>query len=106
MINTLYFSYLQGWLYDLTKSYDAGYGVAGICIAISGLILFFIPLVNKLEERRMPPSSQPPAANKSHNPPTIVVCTKDEDDDEYDDDDDDEVHVTVSAILNDGTSSS
>ncbi|XP_076618891.1 monocarboxylate transporter 12-like isoform X2 [Colletes latitarsis] len=38
---------IAGWLYDALKSYDPGFFTAGGMITISGLILFFIPLIQK-----------------------------------------------------------
>ncbi|XP_052784040.1 monocarboxylate transporter 12-like [Mya arenaria] len=38
---------IAGWLYDGTGSYDISFIVAGIVVAFSGVMLFFIPLVRK-----------------------------------------------------------
>ncbi|XP_015607738.1 monocarboxylate transporter 12 [Cephus cinctus] len=38
---------IAGWLYDGLKSYDPGFYVAGSMIAISGLMLFFIPMIQR-----------------------------------------------------------
>ncbi|XP_078050443.1 monocarboxylate transporter 5-like isoform X2 [Augochlora pura] len=38
---------IAGCLYDVLKSYDPGFYTAGAMITISGLILFFIPLIQK-----------------------------------------------------------
>lgn len=38
---------LSGWLYDGTGSYDVSFIVAGVVVAVSGVMLFFIPLVKK-----------------------------------------------------------
>lgn len=38
---------IAGWLYDGLASYDPGFYTAGSMIAISGLILFFIPILQK-----------------------------------------------------------
>ncbi|GFQ74861.1 monocarboxylate transporter 14 [Trichonephila clavata] len=44
---------ITGWLYDFTGSYDPGFYASGIMIAISGLMLFFIPCVERqLENKR------------------------------------------------------
>ncbi|GFX20061.1 monocarboxylate transporter 5 [Trichonephila clavipes] len=44
---------ITGWLYDYTGSYDPGFYASGIMIAISGLMLFFIPCVQRqLENKR------------------------------------------------------
>lgn len=40
--NLLNFKIL-GWLYDVTGKYEPAFIVAGVAIAISGLILYFIP---------------------------------------------------------------
>ncbi|KAG8034366.1 hypothetical protein G9C98_007442 [Cotesia typhae] len=46
---------IAGWLYDALGSYDPGFFVGGAMIAISGLILFFIPpmqrCIKKKEEK-------------------------------------------------------
>lgn len=36
-----------GWLYDGTGSYDVSFIVAGVIVALSGIMLFFIPLVRR-----------------------------------------------------------
>uniref|UniRef100_A0A8W8IN66 Monocarboxylate transporter 13 n=1 Tax=Magallana gigas TaxID=29159 RepID=A0A8W8IN66_MAGGI len=36
-----------GWLYDVTGSYDISFYVAGTMVAISGAMLYFLPLVQK-----------------------------------------------------------
>lgn len=36
-----------GWFYDVSNSYDSGFYAAGSMIAISGLILFLIPPVQR-----------------------------------------------------------
>lgn len=41
-----------GWLYDITDSYKPGFLLAGVTIAVSGLILFFIPIVQKYTTRK------------------------------------------------------
>ncbi|KAL5280247.1 Mct1 family protein [Megaselia abdita] len=41
-----------GWLYDLTDSYSPGFLLAGITIAISGVILFIIPPLQRYYTRR------------------------------------------------------
>ncbi|KAL4220520.1 Mct1p [Mactra antiquata] len=38
---------IAGWLYDGTGSYDVSFIVAGVIVAISGLMLYFIPLVKR-----------------------------------------------------------
>ncbi|XP_015176547.1 PREDICTED: monocarboxylate transporter 12 [Polistes dominula] len=43
---------IAGWLYDGLGSYDPGFYTAGSMIAISGLILFLIPLLQKQEDAR------------------------------------------------------
>ncbi|XP_034949373.1 monocarboxylate transporter 14 [Chelonus insularis] len=42
---------IAGWLYDALKSYDPGFFVGGGLIAISGLILFFIPCIQRRLKR-------------------------------------------------------
>lgn len=39
--------YIPGWLYDGTGSYDVSFIVAGVIVAISGVMLYFIPLVRR-----------------------------------------------------------
>lgn len=36
---------ITGWLYDLTNSYDPGFYVSGFMIALSGIMLFFVPCI-------------------------------------------------------------
>lgn len=38
---------IAGWLYDGTGSYDVSFIVAGVIVAVSGIMLFFIPLVRR-----------------------------------------------------------
>ncbi|XP_043517297.1 monocarboxylate transporter 13-like isoform X1 [Frieseomelitta varia] len=38
---------IAGWLYDVIQSYDPGFWTAGGMITISGLLLFFIPIIQK-----------------------------------------------------------
>ena len=39
--------FVSGWLYDGTGSYDVSFIVAGVVVAISGVMLYFIPLVRR-----------------------------------------------------------
>lgn len=41
-----------GWLYDATHSYMWPFAVTGGSIAISGVMLYFIPLLSRLQHRR------------------------------------------------------
>ncbi|KAK0179893.1 hypothetical protein PV327_005604 [Microctonus hyperodae] len=43
---------IAGWLYDALLSYDPGFYVAGGMIAISGLMLYFIPPIQKYLKKR------------------------------------------------------
>lgn len=43
---------IAGVLYDVLKSYDPGFMVAGVTIALSGLILFFIPCIQRRRSRK------------------------------------------------------
>ncbi|GBN17608.1 hypothetical protein AVEN_141885-1 [Araneus ventricosus] len=43
---------ITGWLYDFTGSYNPGFHASGVMIAISGLMLFFIPCVQRHVEER------------------------------------------------------
>lgn len=47
-------SMVTGWLYDGTGSYDISFYVAGTMVAISGAMLYFLPLVQKCLGRRPP----------------------------------------------------
>jgi hypothetical protein len=38
---------VSGWLYDGTGSYDVSFIVAGVIVAVSGIMLYFIPLVRR-----------------------------------------------------------
>ncbi|KAL1494287.1 hypothetical protein ABEB36_009910 [Hypothenemus hampei] len=44
---------IAGSLFDITKSYDPGFCLAGSAIALSGLILFFIPPVQKWQRNKL-----------------------------------------------------
>ncbi|CAG9784230.1 unnamed protein product [Diatraea saccharalis] len=41
-----------GWLYDALSSYAPAFYVAGVTISLSGLILFFIPIIERRNRRR------------------------------------------------------
>ncbi|KAJ8729251.1 hypothetical protein PYW08_000832 [Mythimna loreyi] len=41
-----------GWLYDTLHSYAPGFYVAGGAISLSGLILFFIPMIERRQQRQ------------------------------------------------------
>ncbi|KAL1124162.1 hypothetical protein AAG570_001932 [Ranatra chinensis] len=43
---------ITGWLYDATKSYDPGFIVSGVMIAISGLMLYGVPPLQRWTEAR------------------------------------------------------
>ncbi|XP_073987957.1 monocarboxylate transporter 1 isoform X2 [Rhodnius prolixus] len=43
---------ITGWLKDWTNSYDPGFIVSGLTIAISGLMLFVVPTIQKMLETR------------------------------------------------------
>ncbi|XP_017768067.1 PREDICTED: monocarboxylate transporter 12 [Nicrophorus vespilloides] len=43
---------IAGWLYDYVNSYDPGFYVAGVTIALSGIILFIIPCLQKSLEKK------------------------------------------------------
>lgn len=43
---------IAGWLYDGTGSYDVSFIVAGVIVALSGVMLYFIPLVRKCLHRK------------------------------------------------------
>lgn len=45
-------SLISGSLYDLTESYDPGFCLAGVAIALSGLILFLIPPMQRWRLRK------------------------------------------------------
>ena len=45
-------SILTGWLYDATGSYVWPFAVTGGSIAVSGAMLYFIPLLTKLQHKR------------------------------------------------------
>lgn len=46
---------IAGWLYDGTGSYDVSFQLCGTMVAISGFMLYFIPLVQKCLGRTGPP---------------------------------------------------
>ncbi|XP_012259548.2 monocarboxylate transporter 12-B [Athalia rosae] len=43
---------VAGWLYDALGSYNPGFWMAGLMIAISGLILFFIPALQRHVQKK------------------------------------------------------
>lgn len=45
---------ISGWLYDETGSYDISFYVAGTTVALSGAMLYFIPLLQKCLGRESP----------------------------------------------------
>lgn len=45
---------ITGWSYDGTGNYDIFFYVAGTMVAISGAMLYFLPLVQKCLGRRPP----------------------------------------------------
>ncbi|XP_076237454.1 monocarboxylate transporter 5-like isoform X2 [Calliopsis andreniformis] len=44
---------IAGWLYDALKSYNPGFFTAGGMITISGLMLFFIPLIQRKKPKNV-----------------------------------------------------
>ncbi|KAL3848224.1 hypothetical protein ACJMK2_019097 [Sinanodonta woodiana] len=47
---------IAGWLYDATGSYDMSFLAAGIVVALSGIMLYFIPLVRKCIHKKKSPN--------------------------------------------------
>lgn len=43
---------IAGWLYDALGSYNPGFYVAGVMIAVSGLVLFFIPALQRYVQHK------------------------------------------------------
>lgn len=41
-----------GWLFDLTGSYSPAFLMAGLMIAISGLVMFVIPPLQRFQARK------------------------------------------------------
>jgi len=41
-----------GWLYDISESYDNSFYMMGICIVVSGAMLYPIPCIQRWRERR------------------------------------------------------
>lgn len=59
---------IAGWLYDALCSYDPGFYVSGVTIAASGVMLFFIPSLQRyLAQRGINSSSQKPAVHQNGN---------------------------------------
>jgi len=44
---------IAGALFDATKSYDMGFYVAGVMMAVSGIMLFFIPCVQRYASEKL-----------------------------------------------------
>lgn len=51
--NPFYLSFFPGVLFDKTGSYDYSFLLAGSMIAISGLMLFFIPCIWRIQARKL-----------------------------------------------------
>ncbi|XP_013779101.1 monocarboxylate transporter 12-like [Limulus polyphemus] len=49
---------ITGWLYDATGSYDPGFYVSGAVIAISGMMMFCLPYVQRLQSHSTKSSGQ------------------------------------------------
>lgn len=63
----IYFPFI-GWLYDALHSYNPGFYVSGITIAASGVMLFFIPSLQRyLAQHRISHSSQKSAVHQNGN---------------------------------------
>jgi len=63
----MYFPFV-GWLYDALSSYNPGFYVSGITIAASGVMLFFIPPLQKyLLQQRVNSSNQKSAVHQNGN---------------------------------------
>lgn len=59
---------IAGWLYDAVQSYNPGFYVSGIAIAVSGLMLFFIPPLQRyLIQRKISRSSQKSTNHQNGN---------------------------------------
>lgn len=39
----------SGWIYDITETYDLSFYLAGFFIALSGLLLFVLPVTKRLK---------------------------------------------------------
>ena len=48
----MYFTPPPGWLFDWTGSYDISFIAMGAMIALSGLMLFFLPPIQRWHQRR------------------------------------------------------
>ena len=42
-----FFLKIQGWIYDITRTYDLSFYLSGIFIALSGVFLFILPSVKR-----------------------------------------------------------
>lgn len=49
----LYWIEILGWLYDITLSYGPAFLLAGTMIAISGLVMFLIPPIQRQRARAL-----------------------------------------------------
>lgn len=58
---------LAGLLYDLTLSYSPGFILAGVTIALSGLMLFFIPPLQRCLSKRQYQINQLESGNQLNN---------------------------------------
>ncbi|KAM7349311.1 monocarboxylate transporter 1 [Cochliomyia hominivorax] len=43
---------IGGWLYDITLSYDPAFILAGVMIALSGLVMFAVPPIQRMQARK------------------------------------------------------
>jgi hypothetical protein len=63
----MYFPFV-GWLYDALGSFNPGFFLSGITIAASGIMLFFIPPLQRyLTQQRVSGSSQKSAVLQNGN---------------------------------------
>lgn len=47
-----FFVTFLGWLYDITLSYSPAFILAGIMIALSGLVMFAVPPIQRMQARK------------------------------------------------------
>lgn len=71
---------LAGWITDLTGNYDLAFYLAGIFIAVSGLLMMFLPARGKIRKYR--------AFRRR-----CQSSGEDEEDDDDDDDDEDNIDI-------------
>jgi len=52
MFSVFFIVSFSGWMYDITKSYTPAFMMAGVMIALSGLVMFAIPPLQRYQAHK------------------------------------------------------